>query len=200
MAKQLSNTQKVIKWIFDIPYEYNRTKQKWQQQSAAYKILSVFITIFFLGLSCALFYLTGKAFGSLSGKDLEAIVKSLILFFGIMILTIADIIFIVNMYRQLVFNVMVAFICRPPKKNKNTAISADDTKIVADEKTTEEQPGENSTNTDISKPEDLKYANNKAGKSKTSRGFDTTIGWINIAFIVIYTAGLILAFGAGYGK
>ena len=138
MAKQLSNTQKVIKWIFDIPYEYNRTKQKWQQQSAAYKILSVFITIFFLGLSCALFYLTGKAFGSLSGRDLEAIVKSLILFVGIMLLTISDIIFIVNMYRQLVFNAMVAFVCRLPKKNKNMTISASDTKIVSEEKSSEQ--------------------------------------------------------------
>ena len=200
MVKKISNTRKVINWIFDIPYEYRKTKQRWQRQSALAKILSLLLVFALLAVSCFIFYWTGKAFNALSGRDLEAIIKSLILFIGIMCLVIIDLVFIVNMYRQLIFNAMVAFVCRPAKNSKIQNKPAE----ASEPQTTDQNISEDQTNTDDAindqaktlSPEDLK----QQPKSKTSRTFDTIIGWINIALIVIYTAGLFFSFAGGYGR
>ncbi len=200
MVKKVSNTRKVIRWIFDFPYEYRKTKQSWQRQSAFVKIASILAVVALLALSCFIFYWTGRAFNALSGRDFEAIVRSLFLFFGIMILVLTDIIFIVNMYRQLIFNATVAFVCRPAKKSKlqNEAAEVKDAQVTEEENNTEEQTQteeENKESAETLTPDAIRSVQ----KSKTSRGFDTAIGWLNIALILIYTAGLILAFAGGYG-
>lgn len=204
MARQLNKFEKVMKWIFDIPYEYRKTKRSWQQQSAFVKIASILAVMALLALSCAIFYLTGMAFAGLSGRDLAEIVRSLILFIGIFCLVIIDAVFISIMYRQLIFNATVAFVCRPKKQPqvKISATAEEDAKITAnaeEEKVAEQQPFAEETVNEMEKTLTPEAIQNRP-TSKTSRAFDTTIGWINIALIIIYTAGLFFSFAAGFSK
>lgn len=199
MAKELSNTAKVINWIFNVPYEYHKTKRRWQKQSAFIKILYLLTTILFLGISCFIIFWTGKAFQGLHGRTLEQIVKSILIFIGIILLVIIDVIFVVNMFRQLIFNIIVAFVCRPAKQVKVQQKAVEQTDATLTETTTEENEAETIVSDKENAGEsEINNILNKEQKSKTSRGFDTTIGCINILLVGLYVTALIFSFLGGY--
>ena len=211
MAQQTGGFRRVIKWLFNISYEYEQTKIRWQRRSAFVKILSLLATIFFLGLSCLVLYWTGKSFQGIHGSSLDEIVRSVVVFFGIFLLALTDVIFISSMIKLLFFNIFVAFSCRPKKqpKVKAKAVVAEKVEIT---KTTEETTSSDTTNatseqsdetaTDSMTAQQSGISNGmfkNRPKSKTSRAFDTTFGWINILLLGGYIATLVLAFLGGYG-
>ena len=216
MAQQTSGFGKVIRWLFNISYEYEQTKKRWQKRSAFMKILSLVITIFFLGLSCLVLYWTGKSFQGVHGSSLDEIVRSVVVFFGIFLLALTDVIFISSMIKLLFFNIFVAFTCRPKKQPKIESKAIDAEKVEISETINEINPTDaetadepqkeasesNLSDTTIEAPGEQSTTETKPlteqPKSKTSRRFDTTIGWINIILLGVYIGTLVLAFLGGY--
>ena len=159
---------KFFRWMTNVEYKFNKTKAEWRNRSAASKILHLVLVWVFMLAAWGILYFAVGLFSKTSSGGIAEVVWSLLIFFTIILLIIVDVPIITYNYKDLIINAIVAFTCRPPKKAKNIAPNE----------------GENA---------EAEQTTEIVEVSKTSRGFDTVIGWLSILQVVIFTVGLVAA-------
>ena len=179
----------ILFWVFNIPSEYRGQKSRWQHRSAFSKVGQLILTLILMILMLGVIFMTFRVLARImTANELEEIVKAFLLIFALIILIAADVIFLPDMYKRIIMNMIVAFVCRPKKNgepNKEETIQL----TKNDEEVSNGVVDGSMTMTEI-----------EGDKPKTSRAFDTAFAIINILYLVLFTAAIPFAIMAGLGS
>lgn len=171
---------KLLKWLTEVEFKYKRAKENWRKQGKLSKILHLVIIFAFMVSALAIFYFTLHLFTKISTGGLAEVVWSILIIFGIILLLIIDFVLIGSLYKDIIINAVTAFVCRPPKLKNHQPI----------EQTNETQGDVNTQQYPQTDNQTLTY---NQLESKTSRGFDTTMGVLSIVLAAMFTVGIILS-------